>query len=464
MRIALAVCVLFLVQFSFFARYQDGDVVWLQWLGHRILKEHAIPTVVGRESFSAMGSAWVPHDWAFGVLTSWGSSVTGGPMAAGLVIVAAIAALLLVGLRAKRRGASSLPTGFAVLCTGFAMSGAFGVRAQVVAWPFLAAVLLLSEEEGPVALAAIPLVVFWANLHASAAIAPVILTASAVGAAISERSFTGRVRRKILIAAGTVVALFATPFFWRLPAYIIGAQLDLNHSHRYIAEWQRPGLGLEQIAFGTLPLAVALGYAIYVSRRIALSDALVAAVALVLGASAIRQTPLSALIIAPLVAQYLTQGLNNNTKVKRLELALCSIPALLILVIVSAAAGFSLRHTQSAQWLPRNAASALAAQPGKHRLFCEHFAWCSLGLGKADIQIFLDSRADPFPRKIWEDYGTIRRQAPGWGSTVQRYGINAMLVDTGGRLAAAMSTNASWHVAYGDSHAEVLVETTRFPR
>lgn len=54
----------------------DGDRLWQQWLGERILHDHAIPRSLGTETFAAAGAPWTPHEWLFSVACSAASTCT----------------------------------------------------------------------------------------------------------------------------------------------------------------------------------------------------------------------------------------------------------------------------------------------------------------------------------------------------------------------------------------------------
>ena len=64
--------------------------------------------------------------------------------------------------------------------------------------------------------------------------------------------------------------------------------------------------------------------------------------------------------------------------------------------------------------MPYKELALLAAEPGAHNVFCADFAWCSHTLRYANEKTFLDGRADPFPPRVWTDYGAIAYVRPAW--------------------------------------------------
>ncbi|HXW77028.1 MAG TPA: hypothetical protein VEJ20_06420, partial [Candidatus Eremiobacteraceae bacterium] len=151
--------------------YIDGDLFWQRQLGEYVLAHHAIPTVLGSDTFTAAGAPWTAQEWLLGTIVAlaydahafWAVSLLAG--------LALFITLTVTALRAKRAGGSLYATLAVMLFAGICLESQFAVRAQVLAWPLLALLLLALDSEGTVALAAIPVTILWANLHASAMIA-----------------------------------------------------------------------------------------------------------------------------------------------------------------------------------------------------------------------------------------------------------------------------------------------------
>ncbi len=159
---------------------RDGDRWWQRWLGEQILRTHRLPAALGPETFTSAGAPWVPQEW----LLSLGIAIAmrHGAFVVLSLLVAAVPIGVLLSIVARSRDRSE-PTAMAVvlLFCGIALSGSFGVRAQVLGWGCFAAFLLFLQRRDGWYYAAVATVVVWANVHGSAALAPVFLGTRIVG-------------------------------------------------------------------------------------------------------------------------------------------------------------------------------------------------------------------------------------------------------------------------------------------
>lgn len=461
MRLAWAAIVLYFVRFlvgAWFNTGQEGDLWWQQWLGTYVLHHHALPHQLGPETFTASGARWVPQEWLFGVAVAL---ALGSHHFAWLAVAAAIAAagaLIITAWRAKRRGASTFAVGITTIFAGFAMVQSFGVRAQIFAWLLLAIVLLLLDLEGAAAFLAIPIVAIWANIHASAMMAPVFIGAWAFGTWIEDRAWTARVERNFVVAAGSTLAVFLTPLTWDLPRYAFALQGSSIRS--VILEWQPSDMLFPAFAFGVLPLLGLCAYFGIAAPRERWRDGMLFALAAVMSFLAVRHLPLAALVLAPMAAQRLSSVVPQHARInvalheRFTETVLAASTAL-----TSALIFINLLHAPAIAGvaLPRSAVAALARVPGTHNLYCEDFGWCSLALEEPNIRTFLDGRCDPFPPRVWRDYIAVERVAPDWRTVLQHYDADAVLVKDGRPLAQALALRPDWRLFYRDGRYEIFL-------
>ena len=461
MKIAIAVAAIFFARFimgAWFYAGHDGDLAWQQWLGEFVLHNHHLPARLGHETFTAPGARWIPQEWAFSVAVAWLTSAKHFAVLALLTTGAAIGALLLTAYRARRRGASTVSTALVTAFTGFAMLQAFGVRAQIFGWLFLTLVLLLLDFESDWMFFIIPIVALWANVHASALIAPVFVGAWAFGTLIEERALTPRVERNFVIFAGSVLAVCLTPLLWNLPVYAMN--LETSAIRSAIAEWQPPDIAFPGFVGGLLPLLAICCYFGIAAPRERWRDGTLFAVAALISGIAVRHIPLAALIMAPMAAQRLSAALPAHARVNTIlqeqftETLIFVSSALVCAFIV-----FNLANVPqiSGVTLPRNAMVALARIPGTHNLYCEDFAWCSLALEKPNLRTFLDGRCDPFPAKVWRDYLSVQRVTPQWYRVLSHWKVDSVLVDRNNSLAQAIALRRDWHLFYRDRRYEIFL-------
>ena len=455
MRIALAVVAIFGARFAALAwhyRGQDADIAWQQWLGLRILALHHIPMRLGLETFTATGAHWIAQEWAFSVAVAATLPSSRFYLLALATAAAGALALFVTAWRAHRRGASTFATALTTALVGFAMMQSFGVRAQIFGWALLALILLLLDMESRIVFLVIPITALWANLHASALIVPVLVGLWAFGTAIEDRRWTPRVERNLILAVGTMLAVMLTPFSWHLPAYAIGLQTSAIRSS--ISEWQPPDLSLPAFSGGLLPL-IALGcYFGIAAPRERWRDGMLFAACTVLAFTAIRHMPICALVIAPMVAQRLSNAIPQYSRLnvvlaerfsELLILSSSAVAAALIVITLDRAPAMA--HST----LPQRALTALAAASGEHKLYCEDFAWCSMALPEKNLRVFLDGRCDPFPPDVWRAYLDVEQVTPRWSGVLDKYAVDAVLAKTGRPLAQVLALQGGWRVFYRDA-------------
>lgn len=460
MRLALAVATLFGARFVVAALYyprKDADLAWQYWLGERIATLHALPTHLGSETFTANGAPWIPQEWLFSLVV-YATLQSHWFTALGVVVaLAAAATIVLVGWRAQRRGASQLAIFAITLLVGFAMLQSFGVRAQIFAWPLLALVLLALDTESIVAYAAIALTAVWANLHASALLAPVIAALWTLGAACDDRAWSARVRRGAAVTFGCALATCATPLGWQMPRYAVA----LAHSpiRQSISEWQPANLHDLAFTLGVMPLLLLVLAGVALRIRPSLRDLLPAGAIIVMALEAVRHLPLAAIVLAPLAAQVLSRSLPDRLRIATLlqERGGAVLIALGTAVGSLAVAGRVDRIDDIvAPSLPQRAVVAAAHLPGTRNLYCEDFAWCSLALGHTNLRTFLDGRCDPFPREVWQAYLAIEQTDRGWRAAFARYAIDTVLAARKRPLARALLGDPHWRVAWSDRRYVLL--------
>jgi hypothetical protein len=461
MKIAVAILVIFCTRFlvsGWFYQGQDGDIAWQQWLGTYLLHNHHLPHSLGPETFTSAGARWVPQEWLLSLAVALAIATGHFPYLAIAAALAAFSALLITAYRAKRRGSSTFAIALTTACTGFAMLQAFGVRAQIFAWFFLALVLLLLDVEGPAVFFAIPVVALWANVHASALLAPVLIGAWTIGTLIEDRSWTPRVERNAVLTAGTLFAVFLTPLLWQLPLYAV--HLSTSTIRAVITEWQPTDLLYPAFFVGLFPLLAICCYLGIAAPRERWRDGMLFGIACVMGFMAVRHLPIAALIVAPMAAQRLSSLVPDHSRINVVlgerfsETVIFSATAFAIVVIV-----VSLGHVPAITGvtLPRKAVTTLSQVRGTHNLYCEDFGWCSLALEKPNLRTFLDGRCDPFPASVWRDYLAVERVAPQWSSVLDRYNVDSVLVKNGRPLAQALALRTDWHLFYRDRRYEIFL-------
>lgn len=451
MRIAAAIALLFGAQFAavgLHALGSNGDLAWQQWLGEYVLRVHHLPTALGDETFTAAGAHWTPQEWLFSTELALALRVHAFAFFAIAIATLACASLVVVAVRARARGASLPATLVTTLFAGISCSQMFGVRAQIAAWLLLGLFLLALERRDAWNFAAIPIVALWANVHASAMLAPVLAAVWTTGVALDEGWRSPRALRCIVLTAGSALATLATPLGAGLPAY--ASHLVGSPIRAHIQEWRAPHLGDGSLAAGLLPLVLAGVVALALRRRADLRDALLFIAALALSAQAVRNIPLAALAVAPLVAQWITPYLTDRSRVATLlrERGVATLATGVILVASIALSFVTLRLPFTP--LPAYEVQRAAELPGARRLYCEDFAWCSLALSRSNLRTFLDGRCDPFPLAVWRGYVAVETGKGGWHEPLARYGVDTVIASNGRPLDQALRGDRAWRIVTQD--------------
>jgi hypothetical protein len=441
----------------------DGDIAWQRWLGAEILRTGAIPNSLGLETFSAPGAPWIAQEWLFSIGAALGRSGFGWDLFAGFSALCAVAALALAAYRAERFGASPLAIALCTAAAGVALFDSFGVRVQVVAWPLAMLFLLLLESKGRVAWLALAVAAVWSNVHASAALAPVLASLATVGALLDEGALTPRVLKLAGIAVCSLGAICLNPFGWHLPAYalmLVGSPIT-----HFIVEWRPTGLDDPGFTFGALPLlalAIVVGIGIASGRRAGArpswEEILVVAAFFWLMLGAARNIAIFALVALPLVARGLTQTFEFFADVRppevpagaRSRLADAGLPVFALALSVAVAIVLLRSNERTQANLAGPALAALEKVPGTQRVLCADFAWCGLLVGNPHARVFLDGRADPYPVKVWNDFIEIAKVGPAWRERLDAYRVDAIVVGRDGPLDQALVNDRGWRSAFAD--------------
>jgi hypothetical protein len=441
----------------------DGDLLWQRWLGERILREHALPRALGAETFTAAGAPWTPHEWLFSTALAAAADRGVAWILALICALAAGAALAAVVLRCRQRGVSAALSSAAVLVCVLAMMQSFGVRAQVLGWAGLACVLWLFELEGPWVWAAVLVTVVWANLHASAFLAPAVAVLVAVAAALRDRRWSSDVRRRAALAAACAAATLATPLGWDLPAYAIALVMSpIRHS---ISEWGATSMASAAFITAGLPLLLALAA---FGVRTSLRDRIVATAFVVLLFTAVRNVPVFALATAPIAFAALPRGRALGAVSARSArlVAWTTLGTVIVCVTALAASVWSVPPA-TVSTLPFGPTRTLLDQARTPpRVFCEDFAWCSLFLAQTvPARFFMDGRCDPYPAAVWTEYRDVLDGNRRWAAILDRRRIDAVLVRRDGALDSLLAErNGTWRSIAADAHARLYVRPALIAR
>jgi hypothetical protein len=425
-----------------FRALSNGDLYWQRWLGDYAIAWHHLPTALGNETFTAAGASYVPQEWFISLLVAIAMRYHLLMPLAMVMAIVTIGIIVSIYLR-SRRTASPEAIAAVLLLTGIALVASFGIRAQVLGWGCFAAFLLCIERRDRWAYAAVPIVVIWANIHASVLLAPAYLVFRLAGAGFGGGLAAILKTRDLRILALALPAMLCTPLGWHLPAY--AATLSVSPIRHYIEEWQPATFRDLEFMLGGLPLALLI---VVAALRTGLRDkreSLPVAALFVAMLFAVRNVPLFAVAAAPLAARSLDALLPSFSRIGK---TIAEMERFALVSIGVAVVGSALLLAQLQRLEPPPTSVAAIASLGDagvpRRVFCENFYACSAALGYPSLRVFIDGRADPYPPSVWRSYLSVIRLSPSWKRILGEYGVDAVLASSGDRFAIALSREPDW--------------------
>ncbi len=135
-----------------------------------------------------------------------------------------------------------------------------------------------------------------------------------------------------------------------------------------------------------------------------------------------------------------------------------------VLVLATVAALVHVRDAPGSSLLgeaPAGLATAVAAHvaPGSRLVVPEPWgSWFEYAV--PDVPVFVDPRIELFPTAVWEDYTTLRISRDGWREVLDRWRVDAIVVDTRDwTLGERLKADPAWRLAYTDRDGELFVRS-----
>ena len=312
----------------------DNDVFWHLATGRYMWATGQVPHA-DPFSWTALGRAWIAHEW-FTELLLYPLYRYGGYAALMLVFAAIITVAFALAYATARRLGASRPLGIAVtLLAAVASSHTWGVRPQMISMLLMALIAwmltraTLDPASRRLVRALPPLMALWANLHGGFIFGLGLIGIFALGQSSGAIVATlQRAERPALglwrILALSVAACVVNPNWLKGLLYPF-SYLGNNASTRYIAEWVSPDFHqLQYQFFEALLLALVVGLVLS-SRRpwafgarsggdatLSLARSVTELLLIVafthLALDSVRNINLFAVVVAPLIAVYLSSA------------------------------------------------------------------------------------------------------------------------------------------------------------
>jgi hypothetical protein len=453
-----------------FDRYLFWDS-YLDLAAGRYISGHGIPH---HEVFTvaARGQTWIDQQWLAHLVYYGSWRLAGYPLVA---IVSSAAVAIAFGLLTAlqiARGAHpqrAVPWTLAayVVCMGNTV-----IRAQVLAFPLFVALVwgLLDDSDQPRfrvrVWLVIPLLVLWSNLHGSALLAALIVTAYAL-----YRAFTLRSQRDAWLGYGAVATLaaltvFANPYGLSVLGYyrsLIGNTVV----RQYITEWGPPSFGnIFSIGFIAMLLATCLvqGYALGKGRRPSAPAAALLVLTALLASQGIRYQAWFGIVAAAVNSEALAAAGRAPhelaTRVKRGLFGLvatCAIAATGVVLFTS--------NATFEQLQPTGAMAAAAVYANDHpavRVLADDTTSSALLWKYPALQgrVAFDARLEQFSQadlRRWFQFITVSGR--NWMDAAHGYDVAIVSRRDHPQLARALERERGWESLYSDSQGLVVIRS-----
>ena len=451
--LALALLVAAYLAFSP-ALFNDGDTSWHLAAGRLILASRHVPET-DPFSYTFAGHSWTAHEWLAEVLmaavfgiASWGGLAV---LTAGAVGVT----LLLIGNELRRW----LPPQrvILVLVLVVALLAPFLLaRPHVLAWPLLTgwAIVLLRARAAHRAppIAAVLLMMLWANAHASAIFGIALAGVFALEALIAEPDRQRALTGWALFGVASLAAALLTPHGVRGLLYPF--QVSGMTALPMIVEWRRTTFSQDWLFMG---IAAATALLLLVRRAPVPPVRVLLMLGVVyLAMTHVRHQPLVAILGALILADPLARAMAAPHRPARNGVgAVAAVFAIGLALIATARLSIVIPRQDSAS----NPVTAIARLPAALR---ERPVLNSYGFGGplifAGIRPFIDGRGDMYGDAFMIEHGRIVGGDPAaLERAVRRWDIGWTMLEPGTKLIDMLDRSPGWRRVYADRWAVVHV-------
>ena len=384
-------------------------------------------------SFTFTGEAWRTQSWLADLMYGALDRRFGLNYVPWLMVFAALAAVVLIGVSAYRLSASLTATAATIILVAWLAVSFLSPRPVLFSYLFLAALFVVLEREK--LRWAIPLIVWiWAAVHGSFVVG--------IGLVVLHR-----ISRKRPLGADVVASVVVAS----LTAHGLGIWLTLIRFYEnrsaldFITEWAPPRLLDPQLAPYLAVVAIVVWGA--ASSKIDKRDLVIVLPFLLFGLTSARSLFPAVVVIAPFVAQSISQRLDGLIGSRdRIHIA----PKVAVAVFIVA-----LPFLVTPEWpgisdhrFPTMVAGSLINVPTFH----DDVVGGYLIYAYPEIPVFVDDRAELYGAEHFRELLTARRGAEGWVDVFDAYGIEQALLSVDDGLTTVLELEG-WHrVAESDQY------------
>jgi len=483
----------------------DADTGWHIRNGQHIVRTLSVPHA-DYFSYTMSGKPWYAWEWLYdagmGLLAAWLG--LNGIVLFTAVVIGFTFALLFRSLMVEGGNLliSALLTMLALLSAQVHMLA----RPHVVGWllTLIWVRLLYRFQAGKsTALWWLPaLMLVWVNVHGSFVLGLVLLVLFAAGnlwTYLTSRDVGTKLGARTAIArlsvAGLASALatFLTPYGYKLHIHVY-QYLSNRYFMDHIMEFATPNFHGNAEKYFEALLALALVAALLAARRLRAVDIVLVLFAGYTGLYAVRNLPISSMIIAFAIAPALSDAIRlqalrrdlpgwlrractrvreSAARMKSIEDMLCGhlIPAVMLVASMGVALNGGRLHGTPVlaahfdqRQFPVAAAEYIAAHPIHDHMFSTD-RWSGYLIYRLhpDTRLFIDDRHDLYGEAFLKDYLKALGADLGWREVLDKNGVTSVLIPPDTPLANVLKETSDWKVAYDDGVAILFTQVYRSP-
>ena len=463
----------------------DGDPC-LHWRTGNWMIEHRAVIHADQFSHTRLGAPLVSKEWLSEVLFAAAGNALGwnGVVLLSAALIATTLWLLFRQLLAEDN--DLLLSTALVLAAAFACSLHWLARphlvthllATVFAWR-LRAFYLGRESAQRLVVTLVPLMALWANLHGAFATGFVLIGVYCLGAAFERNR--SNARTLVLLAVACLLASLLNPNGWKLHAQILNF-LHTPELSSLANEFRSPNFHSGS-THGFLIELLILGAMLLIARpRLRATEILLIAAWGYLALHSVRNVPIFALVITPVLAAYLDKflrephegawshlyrkvsaditGLNHAA---RGHVPVAIVVAALI-VVIGKPGWLGISPVLSTELLPDRfpVAAVKSFLTKRHTNLVLHgemfndYGWGGyLMLTLPERRVFIDGRNDFYGRDLVEEFNAVDEVKPQWEQVLAKYNVGWTLLPPKHPLNSLLTLQAGWKRVYTDDVAVI---------
>ncbi len=484
----------------------DGDTGWHIRTGQWILAHHQVPHT-DFFSFSRPGEPWFAWEWMSDIVLALLHRAGGlaAVVFASITLICVTSAGLFRLIR-RECGNSLVAIAVTLLATG-GCAIHWLARPHLFTLFFLVITLHLTTRaaEGRTALLGwlVPLTLLWTNLHGGffviflvllCHIAALLLNASIERVAVRRALYLASLKPWLLTAAACFAVTFINPYGWQLHRHLAQYLAD-PYLMLHIAEFQSMNFHAPVAMYFEPMMVLAFFTAMWDARNRRFAEAFLCLGWLHLSLVAQRNIPLFFIAASPFVARAIaalidSAALKNsgialwishtavsfrnactdferNDRLWRVHFA-SAIPLLAIgaLLLAPHPASAKFTSTYDPAAYPEKAIPLLLAAETHHIFADDEWGdYLVYNLYPAKL-VFVDGRSDFYGDDFCEQYLDVLNVKYGWEKTLDRYGIDTIVLSPRLALTSTLKISREWRLVYDDGVAVVFrraAEHSRVP-